>query len=33
VSTGNVAVPGAVFWEGKRPGSWLINIPKYLTGV
>lgn len=33
VSAGNVVVPGAVFWEGKRPGSWLILIPKYLTGV
>lgn len=33
VSAGNVVVPGAVFWEGKRPGSWLIILPKYLTGV
>lgn len=33
VSTSNVAVPGAVFWEPKRPGTWLVLIPQYLTGV
>lgn len=33
VATNNVAVPGAVFWEAKCPGTWLILIPKYLTGV
>jgi len=32
-AAGAVAVPGAVFWEPKRPGCWLILIPKYLTGV
>jgi len=33
VVTNNVAVPGCVFWEAKRPGTWLVLIPKYLTGV
>jgi len=33
VSASNVAVPGCVFWEAKRPGTWLVLIPKYLTGV
>ena len=33
VSASNVAVPGCVFWEPKRPGTWLVLIPKYLTGV
>lgn len=33
VATNNVAVPGCVFWEAKRPGTWLVLIPKYLTGV
>lgn len=33
VSTNNAIVPGAVFWEPKRPGTWLVLIPKYLTGV
>lgn len=32
-AAGAVAVPGAVFWEQKRPGCWLVLIPKYLTGV
>lgn len=32
-SAGGVAVPGCVFWEPKRPGTWLVLIPKYLTGV
>lgn len=32
-ATNNVAVPGCVFWEAKRPGTWLVLIPKYLTGV
>lgn len=29
----NAIVPGCVFWEAKRPGTWLVLIPKYLTGV
>lgn len=33
VAANNVAVPGCVFWEPKRPGTWLVLIPKYLTGV
>ena len=33
VATGNVAVPGCVFWEAKRPNCWLVIIPRYLTGV
>lgn len=33
VSTNNAAVPGCVFWEKKGTNSWLIRIPKYLTGV
>jgi hypothetical protein len=33
VSAGNVAVPGAVFWEAKAAGVWLVLVPKYLTGV
>lgn len=33
VSTNNAIVPGAVFWEPKRPGTWLVLLPKYLTGV
>jgi len=33
VSTNNVAVPGAIFWEQKAPNVWLIVLPKYLTGV
>lgn len=32
-ATNNVAVPGCVFWEAKRPNCWLVLIPKYLTGV
>jgi hypothetical protein len=32
-ATNNAIVPGAVFWEPKRPGTWLVLIPKYLTGV
>jgi hypothetical protein len=32
-ATNNAIVPGAVFWEPKRPGCWLVLIPKYLTGV
>jgi len=32
-ATNNAIVPGCVFWEAKRPGTWLVLIPKYLTGV
>lgn len=32
-ATSNAIVPGCVFWEAKRPGTWLVLIPKYLTGV
>lgn len=28
-----VIVPGTVFWEPKRPGTWLVRIPQYLNGV
>jgi hypothetical protein len=33
VPTSNVAVPGCVFWEAKAANTWLVLVPKYLTGV